>query len=478
MSNETVDHASHEIHLLPTELVWAIRLVLAALIVAASVVVYHRLIATAPTRQMRPVKERQAIVEVVPLATTSRQVTVVATGTVMPARQLALNARVAGEVVAVHPALEPGGRIAADEVAVSLDRTDYELAVTRAEIQVAKAQVAIEQSGTSLAQADSALIQAQSQQITAEYNYTIELGYQAVAKHEWEMLDNRASATELEKELTLRQPHLRKAEADRRSAAAGVAVAQARIKAETAGVVAAKAALRDAEAALDQARLNLERTAVKVPFAAVVLERAVSVGAQVTTQTQLASLVDATVFWVEVSVPVDRVPWIVVRQGDAPGAAVVLRPTGSLSAMAEWPGEVIRRLPSLEENGRQAQMLVEVRSPLEVGRVPLLLGSFVQAEIRGPELNDVFVIPRSAVHNGNEVWIRNGEGRLKVCPVVAEWSDGDVVVTRSGVEEGEALVVSDVASPVPGMQLALLGEETETKAADAPVTSAPAPKME
>jgi len=149
-----------------------------------------------------------------------------------------------------------------------------------------------------------------------------------------------------------------------------------------------------------------------------------------------------------------------------------------MAITAEWPGEVIRRLPSLEANGRQARMLVEVRNPLEIGRLPLLLGSFVQAEIRGPELTDIFVIPRAAVHNGNEVWIRNGEGRLKVSPVVAEWSDGDVVVTRSGVEEGEALVVSDIPSPVPDMQLALLGEEAEAKAAAAPVTGAPAPKME
>ncbi len=476
MSTESPSHVPHEIHVLPRAVVWTLRLTVAALIVAASVWGYQRLLATAPTRQMRPVKEREAIVEVVPLARTARRVTVVATGTVVPARELALNARVAGRVASVHPALEPGGRLAAGEVAVSLDRTDYELALSRAETQQAKARVAVEEAEISVDQTKSAVVQAESAQVTAEYNYKIELGYQEVAKHEWEMLDNKATTTELEKELTLRKPHLRKAESDVKSAEAGVAVAKEKVKAGEASVATAKAALRDADVAVDQARLDLARTEVKVPFAAVVLERTASMGSEVTTQTQLASLVDAAAFWVEVSVPMDRLPWIVVRQGDTPGAAVVLHPTGVLAASAQWPGEVIRRLPALEENGRQARLLVEVRNPLETGSLPLLLGGFVQAEIAGPELAGVFVVPRSAVHNGNEVWTRNGEGRLDVCPVTIEWSDSDVVVVRSGLEEGQMLVTSDIASPVPGMQLALLGE-TESQAEAAPA-AAPAPKME
>lgn len=477
MSTESPSHLPHEVHVMPRGVVWVIRLTLATLIVIGSVRGYQRLIETAPTRQMRPVKEREAIVEVVPLAKGPRRVTVVATGTVMPARELALNARVSGRVVAVHPALEPGGRLAAGDVAVSLDRTDYELAVSRGETQLVKARVAVEEAEIALSQTKSAVVQAESQQITAEYNYKIELGYQEVAKHEWEMLDNKANVTELEKELTLRKPHLRKAEGDVQSAEAGVAVAKEKVKSAEASLATAQAALHDAEVALSQARLDLERTSVKVPFAAVVLERTVSMGSQVTTQTELASLVDAAAFWVEVSVPMDRLPWITVRQGDQPGATAVLRPTGVLATSAEWPGEVIRLLPSLEENGRQARLLVEVRNPLETGRLPLLLGAFVQAEIAGPELPDVFAIPRAAVHNGNEVWIRNGEGRLAVCPVPIEWSDSEVVVTRSGVAEGDMLVISDIASPVPGMQLALLGEG-QGKADEKPAAAAPAPKME
>lgn len=477
MSNETASHPIREIHVLPKGLVWAIRLFLAVVIVLASYWGYRHLLATAPVRQMRPPQERVAVVEVTPLALASRRVAVVATGTVMPARQLALTARVPGEVVALHPALDPGGCLAAGEVAVTLDRTDYELAVTRADIQVARASSALAQSEISLLQSASEKTQAEGQLISAEYNHTLELGQQSVARYQWEMLENKETATELEKALTLRQPHLRKAEADVASAKAGVAMAEQKIKTAKTGVDTARAALRDAEAALEQARLNLGRTEVRVPFAAVVLDRAASLGAQVTTQTQLAMLVDAEVYWVQVSVPLDRVPWVRVRQGQEPGAKVVLRPTGSLSGSAEWTGEVVRRLPAIEEQGRQARFLVEVRNPLDSATLPLLLGAFVQAEIEGPERTGIFVIPRSALREGKQVWLRNPEGRLAVVPVAIEWSDADTVLVRDSLEEGAMLVTSDIASPVPGMKLALPGEARGAEAGK-PTAAPPTPKME
>ncbi len=472
MSNETASHPIREIHVLPKGLVWAIRLFLAVVIVLASVWGHRRLLATAPVRQMRPPQERVAMVAVAPLAKSSRQVTVAATGTVVPARQLALAARVPGEVTALHPALDPGGCLAAGEVAVTLDRTDYELAVSRADIQVARARSTLAQTEISRLQAESEKTQAESQLVTAEYNHRLELGQQSVARYQWEMLENKETATELEKELTLRQPHLRKAEADVASARAGVAVAEQKIKTAKTSVEAARAALRDAEAALEQARLDLGRTEVRVPFAAVVLDRTASLGAQVTTQTQLATLVDAEVFWVRVAVPLDRVPWIRVRRDGEPGARVALRPTGSLSGSGEWTGEVVRRLPAIEDLGRQARFLVEVRNPLEPGAFPLLLGAFVQAEIEGPERADVFVVPRSALRDGRQVWLRNAEGRLEVVPVAIEWSDADTVLVRDSLEEGAMLVTSDIASPVPGMKLALPGE---THGAAAP-NSAAAPR--
>jgi len=468
MSNESSEHSPHDVQVISVGLTWMIRFLLVVLTVGGAVLGNKWLRDTAPKRDRRPPQERSAIVAVTELKRTTQKTLIRATGTVIPVRQLALTARVSGEVVEVSPTLEPGGRIAIGEVAVVLDRSDYELVVSRAETQVARARSQLALSEVSLVQSRSQVAQAESKLVTAQYNHQVELGHQDVAKHEWDMLDSKTTATELERELTLRKPHLRKVVAEVTSAEAGIEVAKAAIKAAESATTTSRASLADAEVALAQAKLALTRTSVKVPFNAVVLERAVSVGAQVSMQTQLAVLVDADVFWVEISVPAGRVPWIAVRDGTAPGAAVVLRPSGAMAGQAEWHGEVVRRLPSLEEKGRLAQVLVEVQDPLEAGKTPLLLGAFVQAEIAGPELQGVFVIPRAAMQNGNQVWLRNGEGRLKVSDVEVAWSDADVVVVRDGLEEGAMLVTSGVASPVPDMQLALEGEEEPPDTKDSP----------
>ena len=468
MSNETSEHGPHSVQVISVGLTWMTRFLLVALTAGGAILGNKWLRDTAPKRERRPVQERSAVVEVTELKRVAQKTLVRATGTVIPVRQLALTARVSGEVVKVSSALEPGGRIAIGEVAVELDQSDYDLAVSRAKTQVARAKSQLAHSQVSLAQSRSQVAQAESKLVTAQYNHQVELGYQDVAKHEWEMLDSKTTATELERELTLRKPHLRKAVAEVTSAEAGIEVAKAAIKAAESAVTTSQASVADAEVALAQAELALTRTSVRIPFNAVVLERAVSVGAQVAMQTQLAVLVDADAFWVEVSVPAGRVPWIAVRDGTAPGAAVVLRPSGAMAEQAEWHGEVVRRLPSLEEKGRLARVLVEVPNPLSAGKMPLLLGAFVQAEIAGPELKEVFVIPRATMHNGNQVWLRNGEGRLKVSAVELEWSDADVVVVRDGLEEGAMLVTSGVASPVPGMQLALAGEEGPPDAKESP----------
>lgn len=214
---------------------------------------------TAPRADKRPPKVVAPLVEVATVEPGRHQVVVTAMGTVTPARSLSLESRVTGEVVRMHPEFQIGGLLRAGEVALQIDPGDYELAVTRAESAV----------------------------VEAEYALKLEGGRQEVARREWAILNGDKPADPLDKELALRQPHLRKAQAD----------------------------LTSARANLKQARLNLERTRITVPFNAVVRSRNVELGSQVTTQEKLADLVGADAFWIEVSIPVDRLQWIAIPAG-------------------------------------------------------------------------------------------------------------------------------------------------------------------
>ena len=105
-----------------------------------------------------------------------------------------------------------------------------------------------------------------------------------------------------------------------------------------------------------------------------------------------------------------------------------------------------------------ASVLVEIGDPLglQSGRrwqENLLLGSYVRVGIKGAELNGVFAIPRTALRDGGRVWLMDERETLVPRDVEVAWRDRDVVLIRSGLDNGDRLVLSDIAAPVPGMKL-------------------------
>ncbi len=104
-----------------------------------------------------------------------------------------------------------------------------------------------------------------------------------------------------------------------------------------------------------------------------------------------------------------------------------------------------------------ARLLVSVPSPLESpeGRTlpPLLLGSYVRAEIIGRAARDVFAVPREYIRNGNQVWLMDEQNRLRIRTVQTVFRGPETVYIRSGLKDGQRIVTTDLSSPVEGMLL-------------------------
>ena len=265
-----------------------------------------------------------------------------------------------------------------------------------------------------------ALVQSQSALEKARFDYKIELGRQDVAKREWELLKPEGEVSELEMELALRTPHLK----------------------------ASKAALQAAEANLKKAELNLERTEISSPFNAMVLSRGANLGSQAAQQDVLAELAGTDTYWVTVSVPVDRIEWITI-----PGSTAHIY-SGN-SGVRE--GTVIKLLGNLEEKGRMARLLIEVKDPLALlpeneGKKPLLLGEYVRADIDGRVLSEVFSIPRNALRENGQIWLAT-DSKLDIRTVNVLWRDAERVLLQNDVTDGEQLIISDLTAPINGMDV-------------------------
>lgn len=363
---------------------------------------------TAPQAQKRPPERAVALVRTQPLQAAAHQVVVSAMGSVIPAREMTLKARVAGEIQSRHPEFVEGGLIEAGEKVVKIAPEDYRLAITSKESAV----------------------------VDAEYALKVEMGYQDVARREWSLLSSGEPADGPEAELALRKPHLAKAQSD---------------------LVAARADL-------EQARLDLARTDVIAPFNAIVREKHVAVGSQVTTQDALAELVGTDEYWIQVSLPVERLAWIrIPRNRSEKGADVTVLYRGY-----RRQGTVTRLLGDLETEGRMARILVSVKDPLGLagtspdGAPPMLIGEYVRVEITGRQLTNVYRIPRTALRDNSTIWLLTEDNTLGILPVETVWRDNDHVLMRDGITAGQRLIVSDLATPVAGMPLKENTAETST----------------
>jgi len=364
----------------------------------------------------RPKPERQApaakgvLVEVEQVKLRPHRLKVRAQGTVEPVRTVEVQPRVSGRIVGLHAHLTPGGLIGEDQSILQLEKRDYELAVRNGR--------------TALARAESEL--------------ALEEGRQRTAELEWRMFGDKNSDTG-QKDLALRGPQLK----------------------------AAKGEVEAARVRLDQAELDLERTELRAPFSAIVLEENAALGRLLNPQTVVATLVATDRFRIRAAVPVAKLPPIAIPgiNAEKGSAAVVRHDMGE--GQVEKEGRVVRLLPDIEPAGRMARLLIEVEDPLNLAAddsgeaargMPLLLGAYVDVEIEVPGQPELIEVPRQAVHDGDLVYIYTVDKTLVIRRVHIVWRRPDTVLVDRGLEDGERIVISPLAAPVEGMRLRLGGD--------------------
>jgi len=235
---------------------------------------------------------RGPLVEVMTVHEKDHRVTVHATGTIAPARAVAITPEVSGRVVEMAPNLVPGGLFRAGELLFAIEPTDYRLAVEQARSALAKAQVDLS---------------------TTE-------GRAEVARKEWRGLHPNG---EVAPPLVVYAPQL----------------------------AAAKAAVTAAQAAVAEAELNLERTRVTAPFNCRIRSEEVDVGQVVRPGSPVAQV--AGTDRAEVVVPLGDAATATLTVPHADGgtphlgsaATVVVRRGDHLD---RWPGRVVRSLGEVD----------------------------------------------------------------------------------------------------------------------------------
>jgi RND family efflux transporter MFP subunit len=373
------------------------KLLLPILVLVAGVAVAAVIINSKPEVERQPAEAPAPLVRVVEVRLGDLPLNVLAQGTVEPRSEATLVAQVGGRIVRAAREFAEGAFFQRGQTLLWIEDADYRLALAQAEAAVAQARVGLER-----------------EEAEAE-----------LARREWaELGDGDASP------LTRREPQL----------------AQAR------------ASLAAAEAALEQARLNLARTRIQAPYDGRVSGKQADVGQFVAPGTPLAAVYATDTAEIRVPVPREELAFLDLDlgRGDFGDQGPQVRLSSPATAGPQiWSGRVVRADGGFDPRTRMLGLYVEVADPFDrqgAGGDVLPMGLFVEAEIRGRLAEDVAVLPRAALRDGDRVLVAV-EDRLRYRPVEVVRTIGDKVIVGGGLEAGELVCVSNLETVVDGMRV-------------------------
>jgi RND family efflux transporter MFP subunit len=325
----------------------------------------------------------------------SVQMSAVTHGSVLPRTESELVPEVSGRVIYMSPSLVSGGFFSKGDILLKIDPLDYE--------------VALEQARAVLASSKSELTNARK------------------AHARQQDLAKKQSTSESQRDDALNR------------------------------MQAAEAALREAQARLSRAERDMERTHVTAPFEGRVRSERVDVGQFITRGSPIASLYSTD--FAEVRLPIHDeelafldLPLAGVVDGSTSQPVAILRARFAGKAH-EWEARVVRTEGELDPKTRMINVVAQVEAPYKTrgDRPPLAVGLFVEAEILGRVVDNVFVIPRSALQSDGKVYIVTADNTLdfrevKILKIVEE----DVYIS-AGLEEGETVCLSSLVNAIQGM---------------------------
>jgi RND family efflux transporter MFP subunit len=380
----------------------AVKLLLPLLIVAVSLGIAVVMTMVRPEAKLDPPALPSLLVDVGVIERRDVTFSVRSQGSVSPRTQTTLVAEAQGQIIDVSPAFVSGGFFRKGDVLIRIDPRNYEANVKRARANVARAVTQLE--------TESALA-----------------GY---AAQDYERLRRVNPDQGPASGLALRKPQMKQALAE----------------------------LHSTEADLDKALGDLDRTVIRAPYDGMVRNKVADVGQYVSPGTTLGVTFAVDIAEVRLPVTQNDLQYLDLDQlrADVP-IAVRLE--------ANFGGDTVTRLGTInrsegvfDTSSRVLYLVAEIEDPYGLNddeQIPLIMGTFVAAEIGGQAAGKLAVVPRYALQRGGTLWLIDDQLRIFPRQVEVVRRDEDFVYIAEGVENGERYCLTPIDQPLPGMQVRL-----------------------
>lgn len=139
------------------------------------------------------------------------------------------------------------------------------------------------------------------------------------------------------------------------------------------------------------------------------------------------------------------------------GLSAVVRIPGDTLGRHIWPAVLTRFSDSLDTETRTMGLIFIVQNdfsmPSKNEQRPLINGTYCEVELRGQFIKNALVIPRSALHPENTVYLMTPDQKLEKRAVEPGASIDNFLMVRRGLAAGETLILSDLIPAVSGMRV-------------------------
>ena len=348
--------------------------------------------------QPDPVEEAPApdvIVEI--LTPTDFQIQISSNGTTTPLTQTVLTAEVGGEVIYRSKKFSEGSSVIEGEILAKIDDTDLQLQYKNALLQLANAEV----------------------------QHSLQLAEAEVAKEAWEKIGDGVAS-----DLTLKKPQLRQAEA----------------------------LLEVAKAQVSSAEKKLNKTEIVAPYAGRIQSVNIDLGTTIIPGQPVGALYTSSEIEVKLAVKDNDLQFLSIpmdgRKLDPSEQALVEIKSFYKGKNQTWIGRLERVDGVIDPVTRMINLIAVFKNDfIETDKPNLPIGLFVEAQIDGIILKDIFSIPVNAISENNEVYIVNNDNELvsRQLSILKKYSD--FVIVKDGLKAGERIVISKLSTASNGIKV-------------------------
>ena len=355
-----------------------------------SLVLASLLISNKPIAVAKDEKKNTPYVKTMMLIPQNIKASISSQGVISPSSSITLISELNSKVDWISSKMQTGSSFQKNDTLLILDKRDYELA----------------------------LITAKSNVLNAGVNLEREKAESDLASKEWKRVGAGTGS-----DLALRKPQLAQA----------------------------NATYAAAQAMLERAQRNLKRTVFIASFDGRVRLRNVDEGATVFPGTVLGNIYASESFEVRLPVADQDVPFTGLEFNGQQIKQSKQLDVQFFVGKSILSGRVIRAEAEVDPITRMLSVVAKIENNKENSNT-IAVGQFLQATISGIDIENVTVLPRTAVRDGS-VWIVDQELTLYKRSVETLRFENEFALIGEGLEKGDRLLTSRLSSLVNGLKV-------------------------